>query len=411
MYALVDCNNFYASCEKVFNPKIAKQAVVVLSNNDGCIISRSDEAKELGIKLGTPVFKIENFLKQHKVNVFSSNYALYGDMSRRVMNILHQHAPRIEVYSIDEAFLDIKGIKQPEKFATNLATRVKKWTGIPVSIGGGPTKTLAKIANKIAPRGGSCTLITQLEINEVLKVFPVEKIWGFGRRISLLLNQYGIYTAEDLVNKNDKWIKKHLSITGLRTVYELRGTQCISFTEKAKARKNVSSSRSFKTKLCKYEPISQAIAYHAAYVAQKLRKQNSCGQLISIFLSAGSYKQNIYLQSRLLSFEQATNCTLKITETALKLLRQIYRKGHDYRKAGVNIYGIIPNDKIQQGLFSVDSFNKENKLMQAVDIINSKNGRDTIRLAAQGFSDSWTHKQEKLSPCYTPIICLSAPKS
>ncbi|MEZ4754924.1 MAG: Y-family DNA polymerase [Bdellovibrionota bacterium] len=401
MYALVDCNNFYVSCERVFNPRLNRQPVVVLSNNDGCVVSRSDEAKQLGIKMGIAAFKIRHEIAAHKIRVFSSNYILYGDISRRVMSTLARHTPKIEIYSIDEAFLDLFGVHRADLLAEKLTRVVKQWTGIPVSVGIAPTKTLAKVANKIAERQGSCVLLSSDAVRKALKDFPVSKVWGIGRKLTLFLNSYNIFTAEDLVKQNDKWIQKHLTIAGLKTVHELRGVSCINLAEADRQRKNISSSRSFQRKLFDFHSVSQAVAYHAARGAEKLRDQGSCAQLINVFVLAGSYSNRKYAYSDLYSFPVATNSTREITQVALALLRKIFVKGFDYRKAGVNLYGILADTKIQQDLFSLKDPDKEKRLMQAVDRINYTSGKCTVRTAAQGFSKDWSQRQDKLSPCYT----------
>lgn len=408
MYALVDCNNFYVSCERIFQPQFEGTPVIVLSNNDGCVISRSNEAKALGIKMGEPAFKIEKFLFKHKVAVFSSNYALYGDMSDRVMKTLAEFVPNIEIYSIDEAFLDFSGQKYQNLcgLATKIRKTVRKWTGMPVSIGIAPTKTLAKVANHIAKKSKDKNGIYELNddkiIEDALENFPIDDLWGIGRRYSKYLLRNGINTALQLRNTNDNWIKKNLSVMGLRLVKELRGIPCISLETVTPVKKGIRTARSFGKMITSIEPVKEAVATFAARCAEKLRKQRSCANVLSVFIETNRFKENElqYNNSKVMRFPVATNSTPELIHYAITGLKMIYKSGYKYKKAGVFVTGIVPDNQIQYGLF--DTVNSRyKKLMPVYDQLNKTMGRDVVRYAAQGFDRKWKLRQEKLSPCYT----------
>ncbi len=409
MFALVDCNNFYASCERVFNPKVRNRPVVVLSNNDGCIIARSNEAKLLGIEMGGPAFKIEPLLKKHGVAVFSSNYALYGDLSERVMTTLAEYAPAIEVYSIDEAFLGLSGIRTNtlEKYAEEVHQRVFRWTGIPVSIGIAPTKTLAKAANRIAkkkfPDKGICILDNETDIKRELSTFDISDIWGIGRRYSVFLKQRGIKTALQLREIDDGWIQKHLSIVGLRIVHELRGIPCYTLEEHPPKKQNICNARSFGSSQDAIEPISEAVATFAARCAEKLRKQSSAANIISVFLETNRFKENEaqYFPYKTLTLPEASNSSNELIKYALDGLHNIFREGYKYKKAGVMVSGIISSNETQIDMFSKVDHPRQQALMKAMDKVNGIMGRDKVRIASQGFDREWKLRQEKLSPNYT----------
>ena len=409
MFALVDCNNFYASCERVFDPRLERRPIVVLSNNDGCVIARSNEAKALGIAMGEPAFKKEDVYAKHNVAVFSSNFALYGDMSQRVMRTLAQHSAAMEIYSIDEAFLDCSGLTADglDRFGSQLRKTVKQWTGIPVSIGVAPTKTLAKVANHIAKRlpdnSGVCVLEKEETIEYCLKKFPVEKLWGVGRRYALFLRSWGINTAWDLRRMPEGWVKDNMTVVGLRLQKELKGEPCIPMEHNPQKKKEICTSRSFGTMVTELDELKQAVSMYATRCAEKLRTQNSCTNLVNVFLHTNPFRPDLpqYKNVRLVRLPVASNSTLTIVQSALRGLESIYRKGYQYKKAGVIVSGLVPSNTIQYNVFHSTDEDRHMRLMTAMDKVNDREGRDVLRVAEQGFTRRWTLRQERLSPCYT----------
>ena len=406
MIALADCNNFYASCERVFRPDLYNKPVLVLSNNDGCVIARSNEAKALGIKMGVPAFKIKDIIHNNNVNVFSSNFTLYGDMSNRVMSIYADECNAIEIYSIDEAFINMSGIANLEEKAVSIRNKVKTWTGIPVSIGVSKTKTLAKIANHIAKKykkNGVFLLDGDALTKRALKFFPVEDIWGIGRQLSRFLHQRNIKSAWQLANCNDKWIRRHLTITGLKLVKELRGEICHPVGVAHPPKKNICTSRSFGIEVSNIDSLKESISFFAANCARKLRNQNTVCKKVSVFIKTNSFKPNTkqYQGYQVLELPTSTSDTIEISNLALRGLKNIYRSGHVYKKAGVIVHDIGKIDQIQLNMFDRVDRSKRRNLMTSYDAINNRMGRDTVRLAVQGFDRKWKMKQERLSPCYT----------
>ena len=406
MIALVDCNNFYASCERVFQPKLEGKPIVVLSNNDGCVIARSNEAKALGIKMGAPAFKMKSIFDRNNVSVFSSNFALYGDISNRVMRILSQKAPAIEIYSIDEAFLDFNGIKKPNQFSIELRKIVKKWTGIPVSIGVAPTKTLAKVANHVAKKyksNGVFVLNNESSINRVLKHIPVEELWGVGRQYAKFLSTRGYETAYDLVSANESWIRTNMKVNGLRMVKELKGIPCYELELTSSRKKNICTSRSFGMEVKELKDLKEAVANHATMCAMKLRKEKSLATSILVFIKTNPFKNEDfqYNNAQKIIMKVPSNDSMEITKNALLLLNRIYKKGYSYKKAGVIVSDIVPEGSRQLSLFTNKDPFKVNNVMKAIDKVNQAMGRNKVRLAVQGFDRKWRLKQEKLSPCYT----------
>ena len=406
MIALVDCNNFYASCERVFQPKLEGKPIVVLSNNDGCVIARSNEAKALGIKMGAPAFKMKSIFDRNNVSVFSSNFALYGDISNRVMRILSQKAPAIEIYSIDEAFLDFNGIKKPNQFSIELRKIVKKWTGIPVSIGVAPTKTLAKVANHVAKKyksNGVFVLNNESSINRVLKHIPVEELWGVGRQYAKFLSSRGFETAYDLVSANESWIRTNMKVNGLRMVKELKGIPCYELELTSSRKKNICTSRSFGMEVKELKDLKEAVANHATMCAMKLRKEKSLATSILVFIKTNPFKNEDfqYNNAQKIIMKVPSNDSMEITKNALLLLNRIYKKGYSYKKAGVIVSDIVPEGSRQLSLFTNKDPFKVNNVMKAIDKVNQAMGRNKVRLAVQGFDRKWRLKQEKLSPCYT----------
>ena len=409
MFALVDCNNFYASCERVFDPRLERRPIVVLSNNDGCVIARSNEAKALGIAMGEPAFKKEDVYAKHNVAVFSSNFALYGDMSQRVMRTLAQHSADMEIYSIDEAFLDCSGLTADglDRFASHLRKTVKQWTGIPVSIGVAPTKTLAKVANHIAKRlpdnSGVCVLNKEETIEYCLKKLPVEKLWGVGRRYALFLRSWGINTAWDLRRMPEGWVKDNMTVVGLRLQKELKGEPCIPLENQPQKKKEICTSRSFGTMVTELDELKQAVSMYATRCAEKLRMQNSCTNLVEVFVHTNPFRPDLpqYKNVRFVRLPVASNSTLSIVQAALRGLRSIYRAGYQYKKAGVIVSGLVPSNTIQYNLFHSTDEDRHMRLMNAMDTVNDREGRDILRVAEQSFDRRWTLRQERLSPCYT----------
>ena len=402
MIALADCNNFYVSCERVFNPSLKNKPVVVLSNNDGCIISRSDEAKKIGIKMGEPVFKIKDLISKHDVQLFSTNFALYGDMSSRVMSLLSQFSPSIEIYSVDEAFIDFSGINQRHIVAENLITKIKKSTGIPISIGVARTKTLAKIANHIAKKysnNGFFALNSKNYEISILKKFPISKVWGIGYKRAKMLSHYNIYSAYDFIQLNESWVKKNMSITGLQLLRELKGEKCFSIDKYPRSKKNISSSRTFSKKTDNYEKISKHISRNVSRCAKKLREQKSCAGFIGISIrtSPHDYKQEYLYLSRSAIIDTPTNNTIELIKISMNLLKSIYKENINYSKSKVFIGDIVPSNRVQTNLF--DSKKDRRKLDKSIDAINSSMGRDTIQVLSSGIKKS--KQSNNMSPRYT----------
>lgn len=410
MFAVVDCNNFYVSCERVFNPALNGKPVVVLSNNDGCIIARSDEAKALGIKMGVPAFRIAEFLHQNQVAVYSSNYALYGDLSHRVMSVLEQFTPELEIYSIDEAFLNLAGLPvHLEEYARKIRATVLKNVGIPVSVGIGPTKVLAKTANhyakKVPENQGIYVLDSPAKIDEALKLFAIDEVWGIGRQYSKLLKSIGVQTAWDFIQLQDGWVKKRMTVVGLRVKKELEGVSCLEMELIPTAKKVICTSRSFGESQTELEPIREAVATYAARCGEKLRRQHSCAGMLMVFIHTNGFKANEpqYERNFVCKLPVPTNNTMELIRYALFALEAIYRKGYRYKKAGVLVLDIVPENQVQGSLFDRVDRPKHAAVMKTLDAINSKYGRDTLKVAAQGTGKDkkWRLRQEKLSPSYT----------
>ncbi len=408
MYALIDCNNFYVSCERVFNPSLNGKPVVVLSNNDGCVIARSNEAKVLGIAMGQPAFEIKDIIEKYQVNVFSSNYVLYGDMSRRVMNILSDFAPVIEIYSIDEAFISLEGFTyiDPAKFALKIKTAVVKGTGIPVSVGIGSTKTIAKVANHYAkkvPSNGGIYTIASGNIQETLQKFPVGDVWGIGRQYNKMLAKSGIHTAWDFVNADSQWIRKNMSVVGLRTQEELRGVSCIGMQDVVPAKKTICTSRSFGKMVYEFQPLAEAVANFASRCAWKLRKQKSCANVMVIFIHTNMHRKDMpqYARNIVITLPVASADSFELVKIAVAGLKKIFKKGYYYKKAGVIVSGIVPDNAVQASLFDDQDRTKHNSALKVMDSLNERYGRDKVKLAVLGNRSKWKLRQEQLSPYYT----------
>ena len=411
LYGLADCNNFYCSCERVFHPELIGKPVVVLSNNDGCVIARSEESKALGIKMGETFYQVKEKLEQNNVAVFSSNYNLYGDMSRRVMSLLAKYSPKIDVYSIDEAFLDFSGMNTSETFieyCREMVRYIHKGTGIPISLGIAPTKTLAKMASKFAKKHkgykGVCLIDTDEKREKALKLFPVEDVWGIGYRSVERLHNQGIKTAWDLTQKSESWIKRELTITGVRTWKELRGESCIS-TEELPHKQSICTSRSFAEQgLNRLADIEEAVANFAAQCARKLREQHTVCNSITIFLHTSRFREDVpqsYIYHSI-NLQVPTNNQQELISYAVKMLRANWKEGNfHYKKAGVIVWGICRDNAIQGNLFDTVNRSKQAALAKAIDAINRKNGHNKIRVAVQGDEKGWQLKREYISQQYT----------
>ncbi|MFM2292790.1 MAG: hypothetical protein RIS29_2603 [Bacteroidota bacterium] len=408
MFGLLDCNNFYASCERVFNPSLNGVPVVVLSNNDGCVIARSAEAKALGIPMGEPAYKLKELIEQHHVAVFSSNYVLYGDMSGRVMSILSSFVPEMEVYSIDEAFLHFDGFEKIDlkEYGTKIVQTVTRGTGIPVSLGVAKTKTLAKAANRFAKKypayKGVCIIDSDEKREKALKLLAIEDVWGIGRRISKKLHYYSINTAWDFTQRSKSWIRHTLGVNGERTWLELRGVPCLEMDRPA-SKKSICTSRSFGERLTTYEPVAEAVANFAASCAEKLRRQRSQAAVLMVFLHTNPFAENQpqYSNQVVVQLPVPTSDTPGLIRYALKGLKSIFAEGYRFKKAGVIVSEITPERPMQLNLFDERDREKFQKVMLVMDNLNASYGRQKVKIAAQGFDRKWKLKNEKLSPCYT----------
>ncbi|MBN2890324.1 MAG: Y-family DNA polymerase [Bacteroidales bacterium] len=408
MYGLIDCNNFYVSCERVFNPKLKNQAVVVLSNNDGCVISRSTETKALGIKMGEPAFKIEQIVKSHNIAMLSSNYELYGDMSSRVMNTIAAEAPAIEIYSIDEAFIELSNFKYTNllEFAVNLRAKILKWTGIPVSVGIGKTKTLAKIATNVVKKTpiecGAFILETEEQTIEILKKIKVEDVWGIGRRYSKKLRSEFVFTAYDFITMPDHFVKKTMSIVGLKTKKELEGQSCINLQEVQDSKKTITTSRSFAKKQSDIKILEQAVAYFADNCGIKLRKDNSVAKYLTVYVRTDHFKSNLpqYSQAITVNLPTATDSSLTLIKYALKGLRLIYKTGFLFKKAAVTLSGIEPKVAVQGNIFDNSDFQHAD-LMKTIDAIREKFGKEKLQFGIQNTEGFWKAGRQRVSKAFT----------
>ena len=402
--ALVDCNSFYVSCERLFNPSIIKKSVIVLSSNDGCVISRSTEAKVLGIKMGEPYFKVEKIIKKNDVKVFSSNYSLYGDISRRVMKTLKQFSPQMEIYSIDEAFLNLSSIRDENLFehGNKIRKTVLKWTGIPTSIGIATTKTLSKAANHIAKKeqSGIVNLINTKQIDQILKEIEINEVWGVGRQLTKFYIKNGIHTAYQLKNMHNNWIKKNTNVLGSRTAMELKGIPCASLEEHQEKRKNCCVSRSFGRKVTKLEELSESVTTHCLNAAEKIRSDNQTTKRITVFIRTSPFQKdkNYYANSKDIDLPVRTNDSIELVKQALIALQYIYRKGYKYQKAGIIFSGLNEVDIYKKNLFSsINNEEKRNKLMKAIDYTNIKYGRHALSIAQAGLRKKLNIKRQHSS--------------
>ena len=409
MFALADCNNFFASCERVFRPDLQGKPVIVLSSNDGCAIARSNEAKVLGIKMGAPFFKIRNLVEKHGVAVFSGNMALYGAMSQRVRWVLEEFAPAVEVYSIDEAFLDLRGITNIDfdSYAKEISARCWRMTSIPVSVGIAPTKTLAKIASKLCKKypklRGGCYMHRPQDIEKVLRKYPIEDVWGIGRKSAAKLQARYIKTAYDFTQMPEAAVQKMMGITGVRTWKELRGIPCIEFEDGFETKQSICVSRSFSSEIYDMKELQEQIANFASTMAEKLRKQSSVTSEMAVFAYTNRFKENLPQthSSALVNFTTPTAEQRTIIAKAVAATAELFRKGYGYKKAGVIATGIVDESDIVGSLFEdTEAMAKEHKITSALDAINRAYGDGTVRLAVQGSGRIRT-TSENQSPHYT----------
>lgn len=410
MIALIDCNNFYTSCERVFQPPLIGRALIVLSNNDGCAIARSEEAKALGIKMAQPAFMIEDLVKRNHVAVYSSNYTLYDNMSKRVMEVIKTLVPRTEVYSIDEIFADLSGIH--ENYLPELARKIRASvmgnTGIPVSVGIAPTKALAKMANRYAkktrPGEGVFAATTQELIDMMLQSTEVGDIWGIGKQLGTVLRSRGFNTAYAFVNNApEEWVRKEMTVVVQRLYKELRGVSCIKWEEERPIRKNICTSKSFGSLITDKRELKQAVAKFTSSCAEKLRAEKTCAKKISVFIKTNPHRttDQQYEQSITLQLQVASNLTTELMKYAMKALDMLFKKGYNYQKAGVIALDLIPEQQLQLGLFDTQNRERDKQLMDSVDKLNKVFGRDSVRFGVQDYGKRWHLKQGNLSPQYT----------
>lgn len=408
MFALIDCNNFYASCERAFQPRLKDKPIVVLSNNDGCVIARSNEAKVLGVPMGAVAFKYKDIFEKNNIHVFSSNYALYGDMSNRVMNLLREFTPDVEVYSIDEAFLKFKGFSfyNLKEYGEHIRQTVAKGTGIPISVGFAPTKALSKVANRIAKKfpndtNGVHVIDSEEKRIKALKWLKIEDVWGIGGRLSKRLYKYDVRTAYDFTLLPDEFVRKELSIVGLRLKRELSGlpTLDLEITQKKKA---IATTRSFDKMYSDFRILNERVSTFAVSCAEKLRRQKSCCNLISVFILTNEHRKELNQYSRNINIktDYPTNSSMDIVRYASIGLKAIFKEGYQYKKAGVVVMGITPENQKQLNLF-VEENPKHKNIMRVMDKINLSIGQQKLKLGVQDLGRTWKMRQEKLSPRYT----------
>lgn len=406
MFALVDCNSFYASCEQIFRPELRNKPVVVLSNNDGCIVARSKEAKDLGIHGLQPFFKVEKYLRKHNVAIFSSNYPLYGDISGRIMRTLEPFSPNIEVYSIDEMFLSLAELDiDLREYSQEIKHKIYDHIRMPVSVGVAPTKTLAKLANHVAKKkrecNGVCILDAPYKWEWVLKRIPVTDIWGVAKKMALRLANLNIKTGYDLAIANPELVRRHCNIMIERTITELQGVSCFTLEDIPATKKQIYCTRSFGQKATCIKPVLEAVSLYAARASEKLRHQKHLVTQVHVFIHTSPFNANYYVASDTISLPYPTDDTRIITEYVRSLTKKLYRNGHEYLKAGIGFIDIIDKKKYQYDLFNSGQSAKAHKLMQTIDTINQVYGKNTLFLAAQGLSKPWYMRQQFTSPQYT----------
>lgn len=416
MYAIVDCNSFYCSCERLFRPGLDEKPVVVLSNNDGCVVSRSDEAKDLGIKMAVPYFQAKDLILKNDVSAFSSNYNLYGDLSRRVMDTLRAMLGKdnVEVYSVDEAFVNLEDFEEKDlrKAGLQIKETVELWTGIKVSVGVAPTKVLCKVANHLAKddkKGTDCVVVlsTIEEIKETLDRTPVKSLWGVGGQYAKkLVEMHAVYTAGDLSRKSPEWMHRNMGgVLGVRMLSELNGVPAIAMKEELVVKKMIATTRMFGHNVSNVNDIKEAVATYASTAAEKLRRQGSAASVISVFVVAKGEDHNTGFRGSMHSLYTtlpfATSATNELIKPAVELVEKLFKEGTKYKKAGVMLSGIVPDEKIQANLFVPEKHNAKRKLMSALDNVNFAMRNDVVKFAASGTTRDWKMRMEYRSPRYT----------
>ena len=409
-FVLIDADNFYASCERVFQPWLRGRPVVVLSNNDGCVIARSREAKKLGIPMGAPAHLYEPIFKKHGIITLSSNFTLYADMSHRMFEVIRQFSPWMEIYSIDEVFLwvDSAEWKSGRALGLEIRRRIRRWIGIPVTVGLAPTKTLAKVAVEEAKHNPRWRGVLDLEDPAVrqrlLRRLPVEEIWGIGPRLARSLKARGIQTAYDLLLRPKEWVEKHLTVQGLRLWLELSGTPCYPLVTAPPLHKSLRTSRTFPFDVFKFEKVREAVATFVARVAEKLRTEKAVAARVGVFIMTNPHKPDVpqYRAEDFRRLPQPTDSTLVLQEVALEILEEIYRPGYGYKRAGVVLADLYPRSEYPRSLFPLPYDEaKHRQLMRAMDWLNWHYGQDTVRLLASGLERTWRMRQRRLSPRFT----------
>jgi len=402
IFALVDCNNFYASCERIFNPKLEGRAIVVLSNNDGCVVARSNEAKALGIGMGVPAFEVEESLRKDNVEVFSSNYTLYADMSSRVMETLSVFTPDIEIYSIDEAFLNLDGFNcSLTDYGRKIRQTVKQWTGMPVTVGIARTKTLTKIANRIATKANGVLDLTDVScLDRVLAEIPVEKVWTVGIRTALKLKRAGIKTALALSNTDIGWIRQKFGVVGVRTVYELRGVSCYPLEQNPPVKKSITVSRMFGKPVESVKELKEAISSYASRAGEKLRGQGLAAGVMTVYVTTSRFIENKYFNYHTVEFPVATSNTIELIHNACRCIDRLYHNGCAFKKCGIILNGLVLENQAQKGLFDNVDRLKAQRLMQAVDAINNRLN-SPLQWGAEGLGQAWQVEFKRRSNRYT----------
>jgi len=406
--ALIDCNNFFVSCERVFNPKIRNKPTMVLSGNDGCVVARSQKVKDLGIKTGQPVFQVKDLIRREKINLISGNLELYRDMSRRVMNIVREFVEEIEVYSIDEVFLDITDKKNPEKFCQEIQDTLKRYTGIPVSIGIAPTKTLAKLANKVAKKNGEIFHIKNNKILvSLLKNTKPADIWGIGKRNAEKLEKFGIKTAYDFCQQNENWVKSKFSVRAVELIQELQGYSVENVLPTRAMRKSIISSKSFSQKVFDLNRLTKSVVVHIEKATKQLREEEGVAQNLKIYISTGPHQKNEnYYGEDVIEFETPTDDTIEMIKQVDKVLKKIYKKGFGYKKSGICLSGIIPKSKLYENNLFGEMVDSRQEVNMTIDKINQKYGENTIGIASGGRKEKnqvpkWINNPKFRSQRYT----------
>lgn len=405
MIGLVDCNNFFVSCERAFDPSLNNRPVVVLSNNDGCVISRSSEAKELGIAMAEPFFRIKQLVKKHDIAVYSTNFTLYGDMSNRVMSVLSSLVPGMEVYSVDEAFLDLSGMPDLENYSRSIIRQTSKSTGIPVSLGVAPTKTLAKIANRFAKKYKGykqlCMIDSEDKRIKALRLTNIGDVWGIGHNLRKMLEYNNVMTAYDFTLKDRYWVKKKTSVVGVRTWMELQGIPCIEKDDLEADKRQICTSRSFGQPITQYANLLESVASLAALCVHKLRKQKSVTKGIYVFVQTDRFKEDVYKSSKILPLSFHTSDIAEIIGYCRRALDSIYIENITYKRAGVVLLDLMPEEYVQSDFFDPIDRNKRKRLLETLDEIVLKNGRESVKMAIQGTGYKTNIRQEYLSKGYT----------